>query len=59
MNLSDIGAVRHTLNLNGIWQFRLDLEFDKLVEQMKSPPPRSENTSWETIQIPGSWEEQG
>ncbi|WP_458461917.1 glycoside hydrolase family 2 protein [Paenibacillus sp.] len=59
MNLSDIGAARHTLNLNGTWQFRLNLESDELVQQRKLPPSRSENTSWETIQIPGSWEEQG
>ncbi|MCW3794334.1 hypothetical protein OM416_22280 [Paenibacillus sp. LS1] len=62
MNLSDIGAVRHTLNLNGTWQFRLDLESDKsdkLIEQKITRPSRRETTSWETIQIPGSWEEQG
>ncbi|WFA84945.1 glycoside hydrolase family 2 protein [Paenibacillus amylolyticus] len=59
MNLSDIGAVRHTLNLNGTWQFCLDLESDILVEQEILPPSQCENTSWETIQIPGSWEEQG
>ncbi|WP_339237815.1 sugar-binding domain-containing protein [Paenibacillus sp. FSL R5-0517] len=59
MNLSDIAKARHTLNFNGTWQFRLDLEPDEHIAQKILPPSQCENTSWETIQIPGSWEEQG
>ncbi|WP_181150915.1 sugar-binding domain-containing protein [Paenibacillus sp. PCH8] len=61
MNISDVGTVRHTLNLNGTWQFCLGQQSDTRVpaEPKKLLPLPGEHTSWETIQIPGSWEEQG
>ncbi|CAI6084428.1 Beta-galactosidase [Paenibacillus sp. JJ-100] len=62
MNQSDVMAVRGTMNLNGTWQFQLAGPAGESGEQrnkeQKNPPHRGD-ASWNTIQVPGSWEEQG
>ncbi|WP_440112763.1 glycoside hydrolase family 2 protein [Paenibacillus sp. QZ-Y1] len=58
MNSSDVHTVRHTLNLNGTWQFRLDSGSLASLQE-PSQLPQADDSAWEEIQIPGSWEEQG
>ncbi|MBB6021029.1 hypothetical protein HNR77_002110 [Paenibacillus sp. JGP012] len=62
MNRLDVAAARYTINLNGTWQFQLaeqaEVAGEKRGTQQYSPPNR-QDTAWNTIQVPGSWEEQG
>ncbi|MEC0125883.1 glycoside hydrolase family 2 [Paenibacillus pabuli] len=60
MNISNKYALRHTFNLNGTWQFCLDSKaLESSYEQYLPPIQSDDQTIWEEIQIPGSWEEQG
>ncbi|PYY27261.1 glycoside hydrolase family 2 protein [Paenibacillus illinoisensis] len=54
MRPSDIQAVRHTFDLKGTWKFCLETDLAN-----GGRPPISDESVWGTIQVPGSWEEQG
>lgn len=54
MKPSDIQAVRHTFDLKGTWKFCLETDLAN-----GGRPPLSDESIWGTIQVPGSWEEQG
>lgn len=62
MDQTDLDAVRYTINLNGPWQFQLVEPTGEARERGNASPcnpPHKDDTLWNTIQIPGSWEEQG
>ncbi|MEO2206034.1 sugar-binding domain-containing protein [Paenibacillus pabuli] len=54
MKSSDVQAVRHTFDLKGTWKFCLEADLAN-----NGRPPLSDELVWGTIQVPGSWEEQG
>lgn len=62
MNRTDLTTVRHTINLNGTWHFQLtELSGERREGENAGtcPPPHRDDALWDTIQVPGSWEEQG
>ncbi|MGQ8874997.1 glycoside hydrolase family 2 protein [Paenibacillus sp. TSA_86.1] len=62
MNRTDLADVRYTVNLNGTWQFQLAEPTGEPRERRNAAPcspPHQDDALWNTIQVPGSWEEQG
>lgn len=65
---SDAVEARYTIHLNGTWHFLLAQQAEEHTEHSGHSesrntkqwcPPHPEDALWNTIQVPGSWEEQG